>query len=186
MASKDFDCLVEYFLNVSSLKFSVLISQLLVLFNQFIDNALKIQEQVKLLLGKFQNIIFLCGFYIVFLEVISVIKARETQQLVLLVLVVTDLLFVRVALKSNVLFFFNLIVLRLLNIKHCPLHFNHVFIEVSGDLALGADTGNILGALILGLLDKNTCHADKVPTVHWQRKISIAAKSALTADTFLL
>ena len=156
------------------------------LFNQLSDNALKIQEQVKLLLGKFQNIIFLCGFHIVFLEVISVIKARETHQLVLLVLVVTDLLFVRVTLKSNVLFFYNLIVLRLINIKHCQLHFNHVFIEVSGDLALGADTGNILGALILGLLDKNTLHADKVPAVHLHGKLSIVAKSALAADTFLL
>ena len=103
----------------------------------------------------------------------------------LLMLVVTDLFFVRVTLKSNVLFFFNLIVLRLTKIKLFQLQFNHVFIEVSGDLAIGADTGNILGALIIGLLDKNTFHADKVPAVHWHGKLSIVAKSALAADTFV-
>ena len=161
--------------------------QFLVLFKQLSDQALQSHELIIKMLRKRQNVIFLSNFYIFLFKVISTFIASYTNKFVILAVEISDFPRVRVALKSNVLLLFNLIVLRLIKIKHCQLHLNNALIEVRSDLALGAGTSNVSGVLIIDPLDKNTSHADKVPTVHLHWVLSIGAvKSALTADTFVL
>ena len=161
-------------------------SQLLMLFKQLSDEALEVHEFVYVVLRESQNIIFFSSLYIFLLEVISVLKASETHKLVLLALVVRDLSLVRVTLKSNVLLFFNLIVLWLIESEHLQLHFKNGFLDISGDLALGAQARNVLGLLIFELLDRNTRCANIVPTNHVHGELPILTKSALTADTLIV
>ena len=104
----------------------------------------------------------------------------------LFVLKERDLPGVGVALKSNALFLFNLIVLRLLVLsEHFLLHFNHISLESGSCVALGAVTRNVLTLLLVAFLVKNTSHAYPVTTEHWHWKLSISAKSALATDTFI-
>ena len=156
------------------------------LLKQLSDEALEIHKLVGMVLRKCQNIIFLCSLYIYLLEVISVLKASETHKLVLLALVVRDLPLVSVTLKSYMLLFFYLIVLWLIESEHLQLHFKNGFLDVSGDLALGAHARNILGLVIFELLDQNTPCADIVPTNHANGELPILTKSALTTDTLIV
>ena len=147
---------------------------------------MQIHELIRVVLRKGYDIVQFSFNNICLLKLFRLFITGHAHKLVLLLVVESDFSLMVVALKSDVLHLFNLIILWLIDINDCQLKFNAQLVEFGDGIALGTGAVDVNCLLIIALPKHQACHTNHMLAVHQHWKLPLVIESAFAAYAIVI